>query len=73
MHILIKGLLYLVVISNYLIFHYVLKHTVCTVEIDSFEVAGSAAVYSFTGVGSAIRSYICKLDGDKLPDCMFYP
>ena len=40
-------------------------------ELDGkIEVTGSSATYSLTGVGSGITTYICKLDGDVLPDCM---
>ena len=34
------------------------------------EVTGSSATYSFTGVGSGISGYVCKMDGVILPDCM---
>ena len=44
---------------------------VCTVElVGDIEVTGDAAIYSFRGVGSGIKSYFCKLDGVLLPDCM---
>ena len=33
-------------------------------------VDGNTATYSFCGVGSDIDSFICKLDGAILPDCM---
>ena len=44
---------------------------VCTVQLDGqIEVTGSSATYSFTGVGSGISGYVCKMDGVILPDCM---
>ena len=42
----------------------------CTVElVGSIEVTGNRATFSFSGVGSGITGYICKLDGRILPDC----
>ena len=42
----------------------------CTVElVGEIEVNGDTATYSFVGVGVGITGYICKLDGDILPDC----
>ena len=44
---------------------------VCTVELDQpIEVVGNTADYSFSGIGSGIESFICKLDGVELEDCM---
>jgi hypothetical protein len=44
---------------------------VCTVELDGqIEVTGNSATYSFSGVGTGISGYICKLDGVVLPDCL---
>ena len=52
----------------------ILAHSVvCTVElVGQVEVNGDTATYSFTGVGSGITGYTCKLDGTTLPDCMLY-
>ena len=42
-------------------------------ELDGkIEVTGSSATYSFTGVGTGITTYICKLDGVILPDCTLF-
>ena len=41
---------------------------VCTVELD--QPVGNTADYSFSGIGSGIESFICKLDGVELEDCM---
>ena len=42
-------------------------------ELDGqIEVTGNSATYSFSGVGTGISGYICKLDGVVLPDCMFF-
>ena len=43
---------------------------VCTVDRGVVAVDGNTATYSFCGVGSDIDSFICKLDGAILPDCM---
>jgi hypothetical protein len=43
---------------------------VCTVElVGEIEVDRNSATYSFSGVGSDITGYVCKLDGVTLPDC----
>ena len=42
----------------------------CTVEINTLEVSENVVFYSFTGVGSDIESYICKLDGVTQTKCM---
>ena len=45
---------------------------VCTVELDQpIEVVGNTADYSFSGIGSGIESFTCKLDGVELQDCMY--
>ena len=42
-------------------------------ELDGpIEVTGNSATYSFSGVGTGISGYICKLDGVVLPDCMLF-
>ena len=42
----------------------------CTVElVGSIEVTGNTATFAFRGVGSGITGYICKLNGNILPDC----
>ena len=44
---------------------------VCTVELDGeIEVDGNSATYSLRDVGTGITNFICKLDGNTLPDCM---
>ena len=43
---------------------------VCTVDREVVDVDGNTATYSFCGVGFDIDSFICKLDGRILPDCM---
>ena len=44
---------------------------VCTVElVGEIEVEINSATYSFSGVGSDITGFVCKLDGETLPDCM---
>ncbi|CAI8047415.1 Deleted in malignant brain tumors 1 protein [Geodia barretti] len=43
---------------------------VCTVElVGEIEVEINSATYSFSGVGSDITGFVCKLDGVTLPDC----
>ena len=40
-------------------------------ELDGeIEVDGDSATYTLRGVGTGITSFICKLDGEILPDCM---
>ena len=42
----------------------------CTVVLDEpIQVNGNSASYSFTGVGSDIERFICKLNGAVLDDC----
>ena len=54
--------------SSYILF----ASAECTVDIASVQVTGNTAIYSFTAVGSGIEDFICKLNGDVLPDCMFH-
>ena len=57
---------------RYLQFLLCIDSAVCTVEIAPVQVTGTTAIYSFTGVGSGIEGFICKLNGNTLPDCMFH-
>ena len=44
----------------------------CTVALDRpIAVTATSAYYSFHGVGTGIRGFICTLDGVQLPDCRF--
>ena len=46
----------------------------CTVELaGEIQVERNSATYAFTGIGSDITGYTCKLDGIILPDCMSWP
>ena len=55
-----------------MVFHtvVVVASEVCTVElVGSIEVNGNTATYAFRGVGSDISRFICKLNGQFLPNC----
>lgn len=54
----------------YVHLNFVVVSDFCTVElVGSIEVMGNTATYAFRGVGSGITGYVCKLNGDVLPDC----
>jgi len=43
----------------------------CTVELVYANVEGNSATIVFRGVGFAISGYKCKLNGERLAQCMF--
>ena len=59
----------------YKIFYTVLDEVVdvCTVELEEpIAVAGNSAAFDIRGVGSNIVSFVCKLDGNQLANCMLF-
>ena len=64
------SLSFLIFYNEYFTIYIVVASEICTVElVGSIEVNGNSATYRFRGVGSNITRYICKLNGQILPDC----
>ena len=52
---------------------HITEDEVCTVElVGPIQVTGNSAAFDFRGVGSNILSYVCKLDGVQVDNCMLF-